>query len=588
MTANRIIHHIFNQPDLRQVDQAELERLVETYPYFAAARLLLAQKQYSEQQDLTAPAMKKAQLYSSSPQQLYQLLTGPVAEEGSMAHTQASDTVSEELIEAAEEEIEEYDTLTHEIVEDETLAERTEIVEDHVETESASVNTVSEELIDAAEEEIEEYDTLTHEIIEDETLAERTEIVEDPAETGNTSAETVSEELIDAAEEEIEEYDTLTHEIVEDETLAERTEIVEDPVETESTSAETVSEELIDAAEEEIEEEDSAEARDMTEVATEDHEEEEQDEVIAVDYEPIKEQEAAELADEILGETKDEIVAVDYEPIKEQEATELADEILGETKDEIIAVDYEPIKQQEATELADEILGETKDEIVAVDYEPIKQQEAAELAEEEPHFRPAYEPEIEEEEIVLTADTEPEGLAAAGLTLPGIAEEGASGENEGPIRIHPMDTPAEETTLTFQPLYTDDYFAYKKLKEPNNAEAMNEKAQAEMRSFTDWLRELKDNFTAGKNTRNWYQQQMHRLYEDEEPEVSETVEKMAMESITFNNDIVSETLAEIWVRQHQHAKAIDIYQKLSLLNPDKNAYFAQKIKALQSLTDNNK
>jgi hypothetical protein len=81
---------------------------------------------------------------------------------------------------------------------------------------------------------------------------------------------------------------------------------------------------------------------------------------------------------------------------------------------------------------------------------------------------------------------------------------------------------------------------------------------------------------------------MHRLYEDDEPEVSERVEKMAMESITLNDDIVSETLAEIWVRQHQHAKAIVVYQKLSLLNPDKNAYFAQKIKELQLLTDNNK
>jgi hypothetical protein len=62
---------------------------------------------------------------------------------------------------------------------------------------------------------------------------------------------------------------------------------------------------------------------------------------------------------------------------------------------------------------------------------------------------------------------------------------------------------------------------------------------------------------------------------------------MAMESITLNNDIVSETLAEIWARQHQYQTAILIYQKLSLLNPGKSAYFAQKIKELQSLTDKN-
>jgi hypothetical protein len=158
-----------------------------------------------------------------------------------------------------------------------------------------------------------------------------------------------------------------------------------------------------------------------------------------------------------------------------------------------------------------------------------------------------------------------------------------------PIKIFPLALPAEEeTVLTFQPLYTDDYFAYKRLKNPGEADQLNEQGAAEMKSFTSWLRQMKDSF-AGKTSKDWYHQQLHRIYEEEEePEVSETVEKMAMSSITFNNDIVSETLAEIWVRQHQYGNAIKIYQKLSLLNPDKNAYFAQKIVELKSKTDKNK
>ncbi|MET3877034.1 hypothetical protein [Chitinophaga sp. OAE865] len=166
----------------------------------------------------------------------------------------------------------------------------------------------------------------------------------------------------------------------------------------------------------------------------------------------------------------------------------------------------------------------------------------------------------------------------------------ADGEESstGPIRIFPLATAKEETELVFQPLYTDDYFAYKRLKNPEEADDLNEQGVAEMRSFTSWLRQMKDNF-AGKTNKDWYHQQLHRLYdEDEEPEVSETVEKMAMDSIVFNNDIVSETLAEIWVRQQQYGNAIKIYQKLSLLNPDKNAYFAQKILDLKSKTDKNK
>ncbi|WP_295120982.1 hypothetical protein [uncultured Chitinophaga sp.] len=167
-------------------------------------------------------------------------------------------------------------------------------------------------------------------------------------------------------------------------------------------------------------------------------------------------------------------------------------------------------------------------------------------------------------------------------------EETKAGNTEdGPIKIFPLAMPAEEETLIFQPLYTEDYFAYKRIKEPERADSISDKGEAEMRSFTDWLRQMKDNFS-GKSPRDWYQQQIHRLYDDEEPEVSEAVEKMAIESITFNNDIVSETLAEVWVRQHQYQKAILIYEKLSLLNPGKSAYFAQKIKDLQLQTDNNK
>jgi hypothetical protein len=180
----------------------------------------------------------------------------------------------------------------------------------------------------------------------------------------------------------------------------------------------------------------------------------------------------------------------------------------------------------------------------------------------------------------------PPFIPATAENIPAPANESeAVQESAGPIKIFPLSDRVEETELIFQPLFTDDYFAYKRLKNPEEADDLNEQGAAEMKSFTSWLRQMKDNFV-GKTSKDWYHQQLHRIYEEEdEPEVSETVEKMAMDSIVFNNDIVSETLAEIWVRQHQYANAIKIYQKLSLLNPDKNAYFAQKILDLKSKTD---
>lgn len=47
------------------------------------------------------------------------------------------------------------------------------------------------------------------------------------------------------------------------------------------------------------------------------------------------------------------------------------------------------------------------------------------------------------------------------------------------------------------------------------------------------------------------------------------------------DDIVSEELAEIYAAQGLNSQAIEIYRKLSLLNPKKSAYFADQIEKLK-------
>lgn len=48
------------------------------------------------------------------------------------------------------------------------------------------------------------------------------------------------------------------------------------------------------------------------------------------------------------------------------------------------------------------------------------------------------------------------------------------------------------------------------------------------------------------------------------------------------DDIVSEELAEIYLAQGFHERALAIYRKLSLLNPEKSVYFAELIGRLEN------
>ena len=53
-----------------------------------------------------------------------------------------------------------------------------------------------------------------------------------------------------------------------------------------------------------------------------------------------------------------------------------------------------------------------------------------------------------------------------------------------------------------------------------------------------------------------------------------------------NEPLFTESLAKIYIRQRRYAKALEIIRKLSLNNPEKNAYFADQIRFLEKLIIN--
>ena len=73
---------------------------------------------------------------------------------------------------------------------------------------------------------------------------------------------------------------------------------------------------------------------------------------------------------------------------------------------------------------------------------------------------------------------------------------------------------------------------------------------------------------------------LHPLPEDPDDTSNAEIEIIAANSIE-EKDVETETMAEVLAKQGKTDKAIELYLKLSLLNPTKIAYFAAKIEQIK-------
>lgn len=78
--------------------------------------------------------------------------------------------------------------------------------------------------------------------------------------------------------------------------------------------------------------------------------------------------------------------------------------------------------------------------------------------------------------------------------------------------------------------------------------------------------------------RNKPQREDHRPH----PDSNDIIAKSAAE----NDDLITETLANIYLQQKNYDKALDAFQKLSLKYPEKSIYFASRIKEIEVLKTN--
>ena len=111
-----------------------------------------------------------------------------------------------------------------------------------------------------------------------------------------------------------------------------------------------------------------------------------------------------------------------------------------------------------------------------------------------------------------------------------------------------------------------DYFAAQGI-EIDLSKVPQDKFTQQLRSFTAWLKVLKQKEGIPV---------MEEMAEENEKEIAAIAEKA-----NTTADVITEAMAEIWLKQGNKRKAIDIYSKLSFIFPEKSVYFASRIEHLK-------
>lgn len=124
-----------------------------------------------------------------------------------------------------------------------------------------------------------------------------------------------------------------------------------------------------------------------------------------------------------------------------------------------------------------------------------------------------------------------------------------------------------EEPIVFEPLYTKDYFASQGIKLSEET-LIKDKLGKQMKSFTEWLKTMK------------------KINTDKQPEPDEVVDKQIQiiaEKSNQTEEVVTEAMADVLLLQGKHEKAVEMYEKLSLINPAKSAYFAAIIQVIKKV-----
>ncbi|HEX6915710.1 MAG TPA: hypothetical protein VF145_10740 [Chitinophagaceae bacterium] len=187
------------------------------------------------------------------------------------------------------------------------------------------------------------------------------------------------------------------------------------------------------------------------------------------------------------------------------------------------------------------------------------------------HFSPL---EKEEAPVIIVAEQEEEQYAAT--TTEEVMQQAENEERQKEVIASVLEeqlaefrkpVTGEALKIEAEPYHTVDYFASQGIRV--DLTQPQDKLGNQLRKFTDWLKQMKTVQPGAEETAT-------------DPEVENMIQGIAKTS-NETKEIVTETMAEVLVKQGKSDKAVQLYIKLSFLYPEKSAYFAAKIEHLKGV-----
>lgn len=256
----------------------------------------------------------------------------------------------------------------------------------------------------------------------------------------------------------------------------------------------------------------------------------------------------------------DEFLTAYETPVTTENETEL-NELITESETKTVTIS-EP-ESEELNEVSEPVPAIEEQKVVTESGQPASTEDAADPKENVPESAQIFlvNHDVDDpEELPLTEEEQqelPQGIDNEDSKLTGMLQQQAEDYNK----------PVEDARLPIEtePYHTVDYFASQGIK--LLAEQQQDQLTKKVHKFTDWLKQMKRISPRPTDLGS-------------DPEMESFVQNIA-DTSNQTKDVVTEAMAEVLVKQGKNIKAVEVYEKLSLLNPVKSAYFAAKIEQLK-------